>query len=50
MIFAASADVFVGTTIGGTIDVRGRWRQNYDDLNNDRGQSTAYWEEKVNLG
>mgnify|MGYP001562046674 FL=1 len=49
MMFAASADALAGTTVGGTVDVRGRWRQNNDDLNNNRSGSVAYWEQKMNL-
>ncbi|MFZ3089349.1 MAG: hypothetical protein WA240_01895 [Nitrospirota bacterium] len=49
MLFAVAADTFAETTVGGTIDVRGRWRENDNDLNKDEYGSTAFWEEKVNL-
>ncbi len=49
MLFAAAADAFAETSVGGTIDVRGRWRENNNDLNRDEYGSTALWEQKVNL-
>ncbi len=51
VLFALSiaAESFAETTVGGTIDVRGRWRENNDDLNKDNSGSTALWEQKVNL-
>ena len=51
VLFALSiaAESFAETTVGGTIDVRGRWRDNNDDLNKDNSGSTALWEQKVNL-
>jgi len=51
VLFALSiaAESFAETTVGGTIDVRGRWRENNNDLNKDEYGSTAYWEQKVNL-
>ncbi|MFZ3063883.1 MAG: hypothetical protein WA277_01185, partial [Nitrospirota bacterium] len=54
-VLSITAESFAETTVGGTIDVRGRWRENNNDLNNDGAPdgtangSTAYWEQKVNL-
>ena len=50
-----AAESYAETTVGGTIDVRGRWRENNNDLNKDGSPSgtpngsTAWWDEKVNL-
>lgn len=44
-----AAESYAETTVGGTIDVRGRWRENNNDLNKDYYGSTAFWQEKVNL-
>lgn len=49
MVFAVVADGLAQTTVGGSIDVRGRWRENNNDLNKDEYGSTAMWEQKVNL-
>ncbi len=55
MVFVVVADALAEISVGGTIDVRGRWRENNNDLNKDGAPdgtangSTAYWEQKVNL-
>ena len=49
MVVMFAAESYAETTVGGTIDVRGRWRENNNDVNKDYYGSTAYWEEKVNL-
>lgn len=51
VLFALSiaAESFAATEVGGSIDVRGRWRENNNDLNKDEYGDTAFWEEKVNL-
>lgn len=47
VMFAAESNA--ETTVGGTIDVRGRWRENNNDVNKDLYGSTAYWDQKVNV-
>ncbi len=47
MMFVAQS--YAETTVGGTIDARGRWRENNNDLNNDQYGSMALWQEKVNI-
>lgn len=50
-----AAESYAAVEVGGTIDVRGRWRENNNDLNNDGSPtgtangSTAFWQEKVNV-
>lgn len=54
-VLSIAAESYAETTVGGTIDVRSRWRENNNDLNNDGAPdgtangSTAFWEQKVNL-
>ena len=44
-----AAESYAETTVGGTIDVRGRWRENNNDVNRDLYGSYALWQEKVNI-
>ncbi|MBI5043640.1 MAG: hypothetical protein HZC10_07400 [Nitrospirae bacterium] len=44
-----AAESYAAIEVGGTIDVRGRWRENNNDLNKDASGSTAFWQEKVNI-
>ena len=49
MVVMFAAESYAAVEVGGTIDVRGRWRQNNNDVNKDEVGSTAFWQEKVNL-
>ncbi len=44
-----AAESYAAIEVGGTIDARGRWRENNNDLNKNQYGSTAFWQEKVNL-
>jgi hypothetical protein len=44
-----TAESYAAVEVGGTIDVRGRWRENNNDLNKDASGSYALWQEKVNI-
>ena len=44
-----AAESYAATEVGGTIDVRGRLRENNNDLNSSRSGNYTVWQEKINL-
>ena len=41
-----AAESYAATEVGGTIDVRGRLRENNNDLNSSRSGNYTVWQEK----
>jgi hypothetical protein len=44
-----AAESYAAVEVGGMIEVRGRLRENHNDVNENEAGSTAFWQEKVNL-